>query len=62
MIVFGGEHYNLLGVIRSLGESGILCDAIIIKNFQKVASTSKYITHLYMVNTIEEGYALLLKE
>lgn len=61
-VVFGEEHYNPLGIIRSLGENGIFCDAIIIRHRQRVASASKYIARLHMVDTIEDGYALLLKE
>lgn len=61
-VVFGEEHYNPLGIIRSLGENGIFCDAIIIRQNQKVASVSRYIRNLSVVESIEEGYALLLEK
>ena len=61
-IVFGQEHYNPLGVIRSLGESGIYPVAIILKDKKVITSKSKYISKLYFVKSYEEGYELLLKE
>lgn len=61
-IIFGEEHFNPLGLIRSLGENGIKPIAIIIKNKRPVASKSKYISKLHIVNSIQEGYELLLKE
>lgn len=61
-IIFGEEHYNPLGVIRSLGENNIKPIAIIIKNNLKFASKSKYISKLHLVETIEEGYNILINE
>lgn len=59
-IVFGGEHYNPLGMIRSLGEAGIKPVAIIEKAQYRLTSKSKYISKLYLVNSIEEGYKVLI--
>lgn len=59
-IVFGVEHYNTLGVIRSLGEKGISPIYIAIKNKARVASTSKYISQCYYVDSVEEGYDVLI--
>lgn len=61
-IVFGREHYNHLGVIRSLGENGIKPIAIIVKSKMKLASKSKFIKKLHMVESIEEGYKFLVQE
>lgn len=61
-IEFGEEHYNPLGLIRSLGESGINPVAIIKKSKKPIASKSKYISKLHIVNSNEEGYELLIKE
>ena len=61
-IEFGEEHYNPLGLIRSLGETGIKPIAIIKKGDFRFASKSKYISKLHLVNTIEEGYEILIKE
>lgn len=62
VIVFALEHYNPLGLIRSLGENGIYPVYFSIKRRQEVATYSKYISKLYRANSVEEGYRLLLKE
>lgn len=61
-IVFGVEHYNPLGVIRSLGEYGIKPIAIVIKNKIKITSKSRFISKLFLVDSIEEGYQILLTQ
>lgn len=62
VIVFALEHYNPLGHIRSLGEQGINPIYISVKRKGDVAALSKYISKLYRVDTVEEGYDLLLRE
>lgn len=63
IICFCGEHYNPLGLIRSVGESSrFLIDAIVIKNKTKIASKSRYINKAHIVSNIEEGYDLLINE
>ena len=61
-ILFGEEHYNPLGLLRSLGEAGIKPVAIIKKGEFAFASKSKYISKLHLVDSNEEGYELLLEE
>lgn len=61
-IVFCVEHYNPLGIIRSLGENGIRPVVIILESKKKLASRSKYISKLVYVHSIEEGYGILMKE
>lgn len=61
-IVFGIDHYNPLGVLRSLGKNGIYADFICIQGRAPVASSSKYITKLHMVKDYLEGCKLLLDE
>lgn len=61
-IVFAQEHYNPLGLIRSLGENGIYPVYISVKRGEKVACKSKYISKCYFVNTVEEGYKLVINE
>ena len=56
------EHYNPLGVIRSLGEAGVKPVFIAIKGRGKFASASKYISRVYYVDSVEEGYEILLSE
>ena len=60
-ILFSGEHYNPLGIARSLGEMGIYVTAVILKNKEQLTSKSKYIKELYIVDSIEEGYERIQK-
>ncbi len=62
VIVFALEHYNPLGLIRSLGENGINPVYFSIKRHQEVATHSKYISRIYRANSVEEGFQLLVKE
>lgn len=62
IIVFGIEHYNPLGIIRSLGESGITPDFIAIRGRVGVASASKYVGKVHCVKDFEEGCKFLLSE
>lgn len=60
-IVFGAEHYNPLTVIRSIGKGGIKPVFIGIKNKGPIASKSMYLKESYIVDSIEEGYEVLLR-
>ncbi len=40
-IIYGGEHYNPLGMVRSLGEEGIKSIVIIDDHKQKATSASR---------------------
>lgn len=62
VIVFALEHYNPLGLIRSLGENGINPVYFSVKRRGPVACLSKYISKTYFVDTVEEGYSLLLEK
>lgn len=61
-IAFAIEHYNPLGVIRSLGQKGIHPDFIAIKGRMRLSSKSKYLNRVHEVETVEEGYEVLLRE
>ena len=61
-IVFGIEHYTALGIVRSLGREGILPYLIAVKGKSTVVSSSKYVAKVHYVDSIEEGYNVLLKE
>lgn len=61
VIVFALEHYNPLGLIRSLGENGINPIYFSVKRRGPVACLSKYIYKCHHVDTVEEGYRLLFK-
>lgn len=62
-IVVGGEHYNPLGVIRSLGEYDLKPIFISINSANSVSwvSHSKYISKVYQVKTIDEALKVLLE-
>lgn len=62
-IVLGFEHYNTLGVIRSLGEKGLFPVVILHKTGIKVepclVPNSRYISKIHIVEGVEEGYRIL---
>ena len=62
VIVFALEHYNPLGLIRSLGENGVNPVYFSVKRRGPVACLSKYISTTHFVDTVEEGYKLLLEK
>lgn len=60
-IVWGFEHYNPLGIVRSLGEEGIRPYTIIIKSStESITSASKYVKKNFFVETVDDGYRVLL--
>lgn len=61
-IVFALEHYNPLNMIRALGENGINPVYISVKRRYEVATKSKYISELHRVDSVEEGFDLLMKQ
>lgn len=61
-IVFGPDHYNPLGVIRSLGEEGINPIVILWTEKPNLVNHSKYISKLYVVASIEDGFDILKNE
>ena len=61
-IVFALEHYNPLNMIRALGENGINPVYISVKRRYEVATKSKYISELHRVDSVEDGYQLLLEQ
>ncbi len=61
VIVFAQEHYNPLGLIRSLGENGVNPIYISVKRRGPVACLSKYISTTHFVDTVEEGFKLLIE-
>lgn len=61
-IIIAIEHYNPLGLIRSLGEAGVNPIYIAIKGRVKIASASKYISKCHYADDIKEGYDILQRE
>lgn len=60
-IVFGNEHYNPLGAIRSLGEEGIPSVFVSLKGRWSIAEKSKYLTAVYHVDSFDEGMEKIVK-
>ena len=61
-VVFAIEHYNPLGVVRSLGREGILPDVIAVRGRARLMVSSKYAAAIHEVDSVEEGYEVLLRE
>ena len=60
-IVFCSDHYNPLGVVRSLGEEGIKPIAILVSNEKPhLVNNSKYLGRLHLVETIDQGFQILI--
>lgn len=62
VIVFAQEHYNPLNMIRAFGEQGINPIYFSVKRRYEVATHSKYISELHRVDTVENGYKLLMEK
>lgn len=61
-IVFCGDHYNPLGVIRSLSEKRIRPIVILVSKNPKLIPLSRYIWKLHCVDNMEDGLKVLLDE
>lgn len=53
-IVIGGDHYNTLGVVRSLGEEGVPVYLILISDKRSYVDKSKYIIKTWRINSPEK--------
>lgn len=61
VVIIGNDHYNTYGIVRSLGEKGILCDAILLncnKNDSYVLR-SKYIRNGYPCCSFDDALVIL---
>ena len=43
-IVFGGDHYNPLGIVRSLGEAGVKPIVILVSEHPVMCSISSFVS------------------
>ena len=59
-IVFCGDHYNPLDVIRSLGEKKIRPIVILVERYPKLIPFSRYVGKLHRVDDMEDGLKILL--
>ncbi len=62
VVVFALEHYNPLNMIRAFGEQGINPVYISVKRRYEVATKSKYISKLHCVDSVEDGFLLLINQ
>lgn len=61
VIVLCEEHYNPLGIIRTLGEAGIRPTVVIKRNpLMKIASKSRYIGRLHFVDNYDEALSWII--
>ena len=56
------EHYNPLGIVRTLGEAGIRPIVVIVEGELKFVGQSKYVKKRYYVHSPEEGINLILQK
>ncbi len=61
-IVFAQDHYNPLGIIRSLGEEGIKPIVVLCCKRPQFLHKSKYIGKLHVCKTLDEGLDLIISE
>lgn len=63
-VIFGSDHYQTLGVVRSLGEKGIRPDLILHPKYIKhpyLSNNSKYVGRVFIVDSVDAGYDKLLE-
>lgn len=60
-IIFAMDHYNPLGLVRSLGEEGLQPIVIAERSKTNISSYSKYTKEYIPVETAQEGYEVLLE-
>ncbi len=60
IIFVSKDHYNPLGIARTLGEAGINPIAVVVKSTPKQVALSRYVKEKYYVSDPEEGIQLIL--
>lgn len=61
-IVLCGDHYNPLGIVRSLGEEGIKPIVVLVGKHAYLVNHSSYVGVLHRVLTNEEGLNLIIEK
>lgn len=56
------DHYNPVGIVRTLGEAGIKPIAVVVKSKPHLVGKSKYVKKTYYVNDTEEGLKLIISK
>jgi len=62
IIIFGRNFINVLGQIRGFGETGIKPILVWIKEDCQTPKESRYISHYYEVQSLEDGVELIVAE
>lgn len=60
-ILFVVDHYNPLGIARSLGESGIHPIVILVSQSPVLLNHCRYVETLHQVDSYEDGFRLLME-
>lgn len=60
IVFISKEHYNPLGIVRTLGEAGIRPIVVIVEGEPKFVGQSKYVKEKYYVNNPEDGIKLII--
>ena len=60
-IIFAYDHYNTLGVLRSLGEVGIKAIVILHGDKSYLVKHSSFLNTFHRVKTVEDGYKLMIE-
>ena len=55
------DHYNPLGIVRTLGEAGISPVAVVVKSDPQLVVKSKYVKTKHVVGSPEEGLELIIR-
>ena len=56
------EHYNDLGIVRTLGEAGLRPILVAVKGPVRFVGKSRYVKKTHYVDSAEDGYRLILSE
>lgn len=62
IVLANHDHYNHLGIVRTLGEAGIRPIVIAVHNNPPMATVSRYTKKKHIVSSPEEGVKLILAE
>lgn len=61
-ILLADDHYNPLGIARSLGEVGIRMIAVIRSKTPRMIGHCRYVDEIYSVDSFEEGLKLIVEK
>lgn len=62
IVLVSKEHYNPLGIVRTLGEAGIRPIVVAVKGDLKFVGQSKYVKKKYYVDSTKDGIKLIYKK